>query len=168
MTYECRLSPTDEPFSSGFVEIITTGNLNNPGEIFVVSAPDTLMAGENATIELVLLDSYGYLIEEEVMFTYDVLYGEVINNTYYAPTYLEGEVLLVDEVNVSYENVNATIEIKPNPSKRGLLPFIDEENPTIIDSTKVTTMGPVATPPESKAMAIKVLLTFRVKRKANP
>jgi hypothetical protein len=116
MTYECRLSPTAEPFKTGLVEIRTTGNLNNPGEIFVVSSPDTLMAGNNETIELALLDSYGYLIEEEVVYTYDVLYGEVINNTYYAPTYLNGESLLVDEVNVSYDNVTTTfnVEIIPN------------------------------------------------------
>jgi hypothetical protein len=116
MNYSCRLSPTAEPFATGEVQIRTTGNLNNPGEIFVVSAPTELMAGENGLIELALLDSYGYLIEEEVVYTYNVLYGEVINNTYYAPTYLNNEILLVDEVYVSYEDVNTTIEINIIPN----------------------------------------------------
>lgn len=126
LTYNCYYATDTEPFDSGYITIRTTGNLNNPDAIYVVSPPNEMRAGENATLEFVLLDSYGYVIEEDVVYTFNTLYGEVINNTYFAPTYLGGEVLLVDEITISYGDVNTTIQINIIPNVPHTLEFNTE------------------------------------------
>lgn len=116
LTYTCYYGIETEPFETGLVGIKTTGNLNHPGAIYVLNTPENLMAGENITFEFALLDSYGYLIEDSVNYNYSSIYGEVIDGVYYAPTYLNGEILLVEQINVSYDNVNLSFNVNIIPN----------------------------------------------------
>ena len=64
--------------------------------------------------------------------------------------------------------VNAIIATTPNPSMIGSLPSICAAIATLIDKINVEHIGPVATPPLSKAIAQKILSTFRPKINASP
>lgn len=110
-TYDCYLGTATERFDFGAVSVDVEANLNKPGDMDVLF-PGEIRAGENATFEITLFDIYGNQIKREVTYNFLALYGEVINNTYYAPTYLNGEVQLFDEINVSYGNVTSTIIIE--------------------------------------------------------
>jgi len=116
LTYNCYLGTETEPFETGLVGIRTTGNLNHPGAIYVLNAPENIIAGQNYIFEFTLLDSYGYVIEEEVEYTFSTVYGEIIDGIYYAPTYLNGEVLLVEQINVSYGDVNLSFNVNIVPN----------------------------------------------------